>query len=273
MLAYTFNAVRCLLGGIVLIPCVIFLNRSGKKNVEKSGSTEEKKVLDRPGDLLIGGLLCGFMMFVSHHSAASGNRLYDCGKGRFYYSSLYYYCADSGNLPQKKGRYENLDQRCHCSDRTVFALYEGQLFFKQRGLSDSYLFHLLCDSYYGDRDLRKKSAVQSCPVFSSSFAGVLSSVLMFAFEEPHWADIFADLAAHLLCRDFILRGSIHLQIIGQRGTDPTIASLILSLESVVSVLAGWIILGQTLTGREILGCVLMFGAIILAQINPKKKSQ
>lgn len=61
------------------------------------------------------------------------------------------------------------------------------------------------------------------------------------------------------------------QIIGQRGTDPTIASLILSLESVVSVLAGWILLGETLSPREILGCVLMFGAIILAQINPKKQ--
>ena len=62
-----------------------------------------------------------------------------------------------------------------------------------------------------------------------------------------------------------------LQIIGQKGTDPTIASLILSLESVVSVLAGWILLGQALTPREIAGCLLMFGAIILAQVSPALK--
>ena len=57
-----------------------------------------------------------------------------------------------------------------------------------------------------------------------------------------------------------------LQIVGQKNFNPTIASLILSLESVFSALAGWMILKQALTGREILGCVLIFCAIILAQI-------
>jgi drug/metabolite transporter (DMT)-like permease len=56
------------------------------------------------------------------------------------------------------------------------------------------------------------------------------------------------------------------QIIGQKGVDPAIASLILSLESVVSVLAGFLLLGQALSARELLGCVLMFAAIILVQL-------
>ena len=60
-----------------------------------------------------------------------------------------------------------------------------------------------------------------------------------------------------------------LQIVGQKGMNPTVASLILSLESCISVLAGWLILGQNLSGREIFGCVLMFGAIILAQLPQK----
>ena len=55
--------------------------------------------------------------------------------------------------------------------------------------------------------------------------------------------------------------------------NPTVASLILSLESVVSVLAGLLILGQRLSGREALGCVLMFAAIVLAQIPQKKKAR
>lgn len=54
--------------------------------------------------------------------------------------------------------------------------------------------------------------------------------------------------------------------------NPTVASLILSLESCISVIAGWLILRQSLSGREILGCVLMFGAIILAQLPQKKAS-
>ena len=57
-----------------------------------------------------------------------------------------------------------------------------------------------------------------------------------------------------------------LQIIGQRGVNPTVASLILSLESVVSVIAGWLILSQTMSGRELLGCALMLAAVVLAQL-------
>ena len=63
-----------------------------------------------------------------------------------------------------------------------------------------------------------------------------------------------------------------LQIVGQRDMNPTVASLILSLESVVSVLAGWLLLGQKLSARELSGCVLMFAAIILAQLPQRKRN-
>ena len=57
-----------------------------------------------------------------------------------------------------------------------------------------------------------------------------------------------------------------MQIIGQKGMNPTMAALILSLESVFSALSGFVILGQIMSGRELLGCILMFVAIILAQL-------
>lgn len=63
-----------------------------------------------------------------------------------------------------------------------------------------------------------------------------------------------------------------LQIIGQKNMNPTVASLILSLESCISVLAGWAILGEQLSVREGVGCILMFAAIVLAQI-PEKQSK
>ena len=63
-----------------------------------------------------------------------------------------------------------------------------------------------------------------------------------------------------------------LQIVGQKGMNPTVASLIMSLESCISVIAGWLILGQNLSSREIFGCVLMFGAIMLAQLPQKSAS-
>ncbi|WP_287972432.1 DMT family transporter [Blautia sp.] len=270
---YTFNAVRCLLGGIVLIPCVIFLNCSGKKNVEKSGGTEEKKVLDRPGDLLIGGLLCGFMMFVSTTLQQVGIAYTTVAKAGFITALYIIIVPILGIFLKRKAGMKiwisvaialiGLYLLCM---KGSFSLSKGD--FLILTCSICFAIHIMVVDHFTEKVSGTKL---SCIQFL--FAGVLSSVLMFAFEEPHWADIFA--AWLPICYAGILSCGVAytFQIIGQRGTDPTIASLILSLESVVSVLAGWIILGQTLTGREILGCVLMFGAIILAQINPKKKSQ
>ena len=63
-----------------------------------------------------------------------------------------------------------------------------------------------------------------------------------------------------------------LQIVGQKDMDPTVAALILSLESVVSVLAGWVLLGESMSLRELSGCGLMFAAIILAQLPGSKEA-
>ena len=64
-----------------------------------------------------------------------------------------------------------------------------------------------------------------------------------------------------------------LQIIGQKGLNPTVASMIMSLESVISVIAGWIILGQALSKREMLGCVISFVAIIQVQLPDKNQTE
>ena len=79
-----------------------------------------------------------------------------------------------------------------------------------------------------------------------------------------------DLMAAMLCLLYsgcLSNGVAYtLQIVAQKGMNPTVASLIMSLESAVGAVAGWLILGQVLTGREILGCVIMAAAIVLAQI-------
>ena len=94
---------------------------------------------------------------------------------------------------------------------------------------------------------------------------------MLIYETPEWSQIIAAWAPVLYAGIMSCGVAYTFQIIGQKGCDPTIASLILSLESVVSVLAGWMILHQSLSAKEITGCVLMFAAIILAQVNPKKQ--
>ena len=62
-----------------------------------------------------------------------------------------------------------------------------------------------------------------------------------------------------------------LQIVGQRGMNDTVASLIMSLESVVSVIAGWLLLDEVLSGRELFGCVVMAAAVVIAQLPERKK--
>ena len=95
---------------------------------------------------------------------------------------------------------------------------------------------------------------------------------MFVFERPDWASIRAA-ALPILYAGIMSSGAGYtLQIVGQKGLDPTIASLAMSLESVFSALAGWLLLGQTLTARELCGCALMFAAIVLAQLPEKKRA-
>ena len=92
---------------------------------------------------------------------------------------------------------------------------------------------------------------------------------MFVFEKLSWTDIFTAWAPILYAGILSCGVAYTLQIVGQKGMNPTIASLIMSLESVVSAIAGWIILGQVLSAGEIAGCIIMNVAIILAQLPEK----
>ena len=98
--------------------------------------------------------------------------------------------------------------------------------------------------------------------------GICSCVPMLLFEHPHFAQLAAAWMP-ILYAGILPNGVAYtLQIVAQKGLNPTVASLIMSLESVISVLAGWAILHQTLTKRELAGCVFMFAAIIIVQLKP-----
>ena len=102
--------------------------------------------------------------------------------------------------------------------------------------------------------------------------GLLSGVCMLLTEHPEMPLILQAWQPILYAGVFSCGVGYTLQIVGQKGTDPTVASLILSLESVVSVLAGWLLLGQRLSVRELGGCALMFAAILLAQMPERRQS-
>ena len=121
--------------------------------------------------------------------------------------------------------------------------------------------HILCiDHFVKLGDPIRISAIQFVT------ATVLLGILAFIFEEPSWDDLTKVVIPILYCG--VISGGVGytLQMIGQKMTTPTVASLLMSLESVFAALAGAIILHESMTAKELIGCVIMFVAIILVQI-------
>ena len=92
---------------------------------------------------------------------------------------------------------------------------------------------------------------------------VLSSIGMFLFETPEIDSILQAWIPILYAGALSSGVGYTLQIVGQKGMNPTVASLILSLESTISVIAGWLILGQELSARELIGCAMVMIAIVI----------
>jgi drug/metabolite transporter (DMT)-like permease len=126
--------------------------------------------------------------------------------------------------------------------------------------------HILVIDYFSPKT---NGVAMSCIQFYVS--GAISLVGMLLTEHPTMEGMKGAALAVLYAGVLSCGAGYTLQIIGQRGMNPTIASLIMSLESVISVLAGWVILGQTLSRKELLGCIIVFVAVILVQL-PEKSS-
>ncbi len=121
--------------------------------------------------------------------------------------------------------------------------------------------HILCCDHFAPRGNPVRiSAIQFLTVT------VLSGVLALFLEKPTWAGILTAAVPILYCGVVSAGIGYTLQMTAQKVTDPSIASLLMSLESVFAVLGGALILHERMTGRELLGCAVMFAAILLAQV-------
>ena len=121
--------------------------------------------------------------------------------------------------------------------------------------------HILCCDYF----VKRTNPIELASLQFTT-AAVVSAGIAFCVETPHWAGIAAAAVPILYCG--VVSGGIGytLQIVAQKFTDPTIASLLMSLESVFAVIAGAVLLGEQMSSREMLGCVVMFAATILVQV-------
>lgn len=129
----------------------------------------------------------------------------------------------------------------------------------------AFSIHILVIDHFSPKvDGVKMSAIQFLT------AAIISAVPTLLWEQPVFTEILQAWQPVLYAGVMSCGVAYTLQIIAQKNADPTVASLLLSLESVFSVLAGWVLLGQGLSFKELFGCVLIFCAIILAQLPEKK---
>ena len=266
---FTFNGARFLVGALVLTP-VIWLNSrtlSGKGKSEKPASSKL---------LMKGGLYCGLIIFVSSTLQQMGILHTTVGKAGFI-TSLYIVIVPLLGLFLRK-KVDGLIWGCVllavagmyllCTNES-FALNQGDLFILLCAIG--FATHILVIDHFSPLvDGVKLSALQFLA------CSVLSTIAALLFEQPTWESILVAWKPILYTGLLSCGVAYTFQILGQKYVVPVIASLILSLESVFAVLSGWIILNEVLTQKEMWGCVLLFIAILLAQMPEffkKKKSE
>jgi len=264
----TFNAVRMTSAAVFLI-IVSFILDKLKKSERKPNEAEQKETIKAT---VKGGLFCGFFLAASSIVQQAGMVYTTAGKAGFI-TAMYMLFVPIANLIifKKKGNAKlwlsvllgivGMYLLCIKDD---LSFTKGDLLIL--GCAVLFSGHILCcDKFAPKCDAVKLSAIQ----FMTS--AVISSVLAFIFEEPTVEKIVSAAVPILYCG--IASGGIGytLQIIGQKYTDPTVASIVMSLESVFAALAGVILLNEKMTSQELIGSVIMFAAIILVQLPSKKR--
>ena len=271
---FTFNAVRSLLGGIVLIPCIVLLKRinAGSKDTAGVAECESGDPDGQRKVLLTGGVACGVLLCIASNLQQFGIMYTSVGKSGFITAMYIVLVPVLGIFLKKKA---GIKIWCSvaiavgglyllCMTDSGFSIQKGDLLLVLGAVIFS--FHILTIDYFSPKvDGVKMSCIQffTC--------GILSMVGMFLFEQPQIGAILQAWMPIVYAGVLSCGVAYTLQIVGQKGMNPTVASLILSMESVISVIAGWLILHQKLSGRELLGCVLMFVAIILVQLPERKR--
>lgn len=260
---FTFNASRFMVGGTVLIPC-IFLLRSVNADSWNHLTEEEKKIRRKNG--IIGGLCCGIFLCVASSLQQFGIAYTTVGKAGFI-TALYIVIVPLFGLFLRKKVSFNIWISVAIAAVGMYLLCITEDFSIGKGdflvflCAIGFTLHILVIDYFSPK---ADGVVISCVQFFT--AGVLSSIMMFLFEKPTWSAVFAAWLPVLYAGVMSCGVAYTLQVVAQKDIEPTIASLLMSLESVFSLLAGWVLLGQKLSAKELFGCVLVFGAIVLAQI-------
>lgn len=262
--AFAFNATRYFIAVLALL-VVILISDKVKKN-KPTLTAQEKKAANK--QLWLGGLCCGAALAIASNFQQAGLVAgTDAGKAGFI-TALYVVLVPVFGLFFKRKvslptwfavvlSVVALYLLCIKGD---FSLAPGDLLVLVCAVC--FAVHILViDHFTAYCDGVKLSCLQFL------FAGIISTICMFIFEDVDFAAILSCALPLLYVGIFSCGVGYTLQILAQKDSNPTVVTILLSLESVFAVIAGAIILKQQMTVREYIGCAIMFAAVILAQIQ------
>ena len=276
---FTFNGVRMLVASLALSIVAIILDRGKAKSAHVAAS-EVAASETPPADpakakkmLYLSGLLCGVILFVASSFQQVGLVYTTAGKAGFI-TTLYIIIVPVLGLFLRK----KVGKRVwFCVFLALIGLYFLS-FIEDMQMNIGDVLMLFCALGYAVHIIvidRCSPYVDSVRLSQIQFfiSGVLSLVVMFVFESPNIMHILEAWLPILYVG--VISGAIGFtfQIIAQKDTAPAIAALLMSFEAVFAALTGFIILNEILTIRELLGCALMFIAVVVAQLPEKQKER
>lgn len=265
---FTFNFARYIIGAIVLLP-FLGLGNTKKTAAGEEANTAKKKMIKKS---ILGGIGCGILLCIASMLQQFGIMYTNVvGKAGFITALYIILVPVLGIFFRKKTK----PLVWVCVVISVIGLYllcvsdgyrleVADIFLLACALV--FAFHIIFIDYISPGT---NGVLVSCVQFF--VAGILCMIAMFLFENPSLVGMLKAYIPILYTGVLSCGVAYTFQILGQKYVEPTKASLILCLESVVSVLAGWLLLQQALSVRELIGCVIMFAAIIMAQFVQKEE--
>lgn len=260
---FTFQAVRCGLAVIGLMPLIYMMDKKAGRSFRKEWANKR---------LWIGGLLCAMPLFLAVNLQQVGIVSTGAGKSAFLTAMYIVFVPIVGMFVGRKPS--------PMVPISVVVAVVGLYLLSCVGVTQIQLgdiLLLLCALMFAvqilfvDRFAPSVDALRlNC--LQAGFCAAASGIIAL-FTETVSVPNLLDCWLPLCYAGFLSMGAAYsLQIIGQKHLEPSAASLIMSLESVFAVLCGWLLLKETMTLWEGIGCVLVFAAVILSQINiPNKK--
>ena len=269
--AFSYQSTRMFVGSLVLVPMILFMtHQAKKKGTYKKPTKKENKTL------IIAGVICGTILCVAaclqqfaieDPNTNSGKIAFITAMYILIVPIIYFFFGNKIRLRVIVAALMGAVGLYLLSVKAdSFSISHGD--FLAMLCAIGFSAHILVIDYFGPKvDGVKLSSIQFL------VCGIEALIPTIIIEKPALADILSCWGPILYAGVFSCGIAYTFQILGQQNTNPTIASIIMSLESVFGVLTGLVVLGYDLSAREIIGCVVIFTAIILSQLPALNKSK